>query len=656
MAILLLDERTNDLVARAARGLEEEVERGFRLPVGRGFAGRVAATGAPVTIRRLRPGDAVNPLLYERKIVSLLGVPLLVEGRVVGVLHVGSLTERDFGDDDTELLQVAADRAALAIDHARLFESERRARTAAEAALERLRQMQSLTEAALAYLELDELLAVMLDRTTVILDVDTAAVLLLEADGRTLAARAAKGLEEEVERGFRLSVGEGFAGRVAAERRPVAVEVQPGVVVNPLMFEKGVKRLLGVPMIVERRLIGVLHVGTMHERVFTENDEQLLQLVADRVALAIEHDRLFEQRRVAETLQRTLLPTVLDAPQGVRVAARYLPAAEHSAVGGDWYDLIPLPDGRVGIAIGDVVGHGLAAATLMGGLRNALHAYAVEGHRPAELAPRLARFAQSWGTPSMATYVYALLDPTEDSVTLVNGSHPQPLLVSPNGTAEFVSAPLIPPVGVPGPVLADEATIGLEPGQTLLFYTDGLVERRGTRLSERQDQLREAARGAAFDPDLLCETVLQAMGADGPLPDDVALLAVQRAASADRGLSLEIATRSEELAAIRRLLRAWLADAGADRQTISAVLLASGEACSNAMEHAYGPGNQTFELEAERDDESVVIRVRDRGRWRPPRGRNRGRGLSLMEKFMDDVKVDPSEAGTTVTMRRRLAD
>jgi anti-sigma regulatory factor (Ser/Thr protein kinase) len=136
--------------------------------------------------------------------------------------------------------------------------------------------------------------------------------------------------------------------------------------------------------------------------------------------------------------------------------------------------------------------------------------------------------------------------------------------------------------------------------------------------------------------------------------DDVALLAFQRTVGAHEALRLRVATRAEELAAIRRLLRTWLADAGADRPTISAVLLASGEACSNAMEHAYGPSDATFELAATREGDDVVVTVTDTGRWRPARGQNRGRGLRLMETFMDDVDVVPGDAGTTVRLRRRL--
>ena len=203
-------------------------------------------------------------------------------------------------------------------------------------------------------------------------------------------------------------------------------------------------------------------------------------------------------------------------------------------------------------------------------------------------------------------------------------------------------------------VVAEETEIALDPGSTLLLYTDGLVERRGSRLAVRQQELVEAAAHAAFDPDLLCDAVTERMLGDEAPGDDVALIALQRVSRADEPLELTVATRAEELAAIRRLLRTWLADVGADTDTIQAVLLASGEACSNAMEHAYGPGNQTFDVAAEQLEGEVVVTVRDRGRWRPPRGENRGRGLRLIESFMDDVEVVPGEEGTIVRMRKRL--
>jgi signal transduction histidine kinase len=300
-AVLLLDRERQELVVRAAVGLEEAAERGVRIPVGRGFAGRVAADRRPVVLDDVDHADILNPILREKGLKSLLGVPLLVEADVVGVLHVGTLAPRAFGTEDVELLQVVADRTAIAIEHARLYESERAART-------RLEHVQAVTDAALAPLELDELLEVLLPRIRGILNADTCAVLLLDEDAHELVARAAVGLEEEVERGVRIPVGRGFAGRVAADRRPVILEdVDHADIHNPILREKGVKSLLGVPLVVRDEAIGVLHVGSLERRRFTQADAELLELVADRVALAIERARLHQEMVSLEQLQRNFV-------------------------------------------------------------------------------------------------------------------------------------------------------------------------------------------------------------------------------------------------------------------------------------------------------------------------------------------------------------
>jgi signal transduction histidine kinase len=288
-AVLMLDEATNELVARAAVGIEEEVEQGVRIPVGGGFAGRVAATKEPVILDDVDHADVLNPILRQKGIKSMLGVPLLVGSRVIGVLHVGTLVPRTFEEDDVELLQFVGDRAAIAIDHARSFEAESRAR-------QRLEHVQAVTDAALAHLELDELFAVLLPRIRDILAADTCAVLLLDKDTNELAARAARGIEEEVEQGVRIPVGGGFAGRVAATKEPVILaDVDHAAVLNPILRQKGIKSMLGVPLLVEGNAFGVIHVGTLVHRRFTADDVELLQLVADRVAIAIERGRLHEQ-------------------------------------------------------------------------------------------------------------------------------------------------------------------------------------------------------------------------------------------------------------------------------------------------------------------------------------------------------------------------
>jgi signal transduction histidine kinase len=287
-AVLLLDERGRELVARAAVGLEEEVERGVRVPVGRGFAGRIAAERRPVVIDDVDHAEVVNPLLREKGVRSLVGAPLVVEGRVLGVLHVGTLVPRRFDPADVDLLQLVADRVAIAIEHARLFEAEREARI-------RLENVQAVTDVALEHLGLDDLLNELLVRIRDILAADTGAILLLDERGEYLVARAAVGLGEEVERGFRVPVGEGFAGRVAAEREPVVVEdVDDADIYNPFLRKKGIKSLLGAPLLARGEPIGVVHVGTLQPRRFTREDAQLLQLAAERAGLAIEKARLHE--------------------------------------------------------------------------------------------------------------------------------------------------------------------------------------------------------------------------------------------------------------------------------------------------------------------------------------------------------------------------
>ena len=332
-AFLLVDDDDDQMLrARAAKGIEEEVEQGVRIPVGRGFAGRVAAERRPIVIPDVDDADILNPILREKGIRSLLGVPLLVGGRVIGVLHVGTLTPRDFTAEDRDLLQVAADRAALAIDHARLFERERRARERSEDAVRIVEAVQRVTDAALAYLSTEELLGALLDRMREILHTDTAAILMLEQDGRVLRARAAKGIEEEVEQGVRIPVGRGFAGRIAAERRPIVIpDVDHGDVLNPLLREKGIRSPPRRPALVEGRVSACSTSAPSPRATSAEADRELLQLAADRAALAIDRAELYEQRRVAEALQRTLLPQRLVESPAIDNAARYLPAAQARA-------------------------------------------------------------------------------------------------------------------------------------------------------------------------------------------------------------------------------------------------------------------------------------------------------------------------------------
>jgi anti-sigma regulatory factor (Ser/Thr protein kinase)/putative methionine-R-sulfoxide reductase with GAF domain len=531
------------------------------------------------------------------------------------------------------------------------------AESVAEEAVTRLEDVQRVTDAALAYLDLDDLLAELLNRVTEILEVDTAAVLLVEDDGRTLAARAAKGLEEEVEEGFRLPVGRGFAGRVAFRREPIVIpdlERTPGEVVNPLLREKRVRSLLGVPLIVEAEVIGVLHVGTTSAREFSDGDIELLQMVADRVALAIERSRLAVQSQIAETLQRSLLPRNLPRPPGLALAARYLPAAHESAVGGDWYDVIELSPRRLGLTIGDVAGHGLAAATYMGRLRSAVRAYALDVESPGEVLTRLAQFAEHEHS-RMATVIYATLNLDTWAVDFARAGHPYPLHLKADGSAEFLSAEAGPPLGTGAVATYEDHRVTLDAGETLIFYTDGLIERRGQLLSDGETALVEAAAEAPDDPELKCRVILSKLTEGIDVADDVAVLAVQSIGLGEL-LEVEVPAEAEQLATLRHLIRRWVATHDGTDDDCAAIAIAVSEACANSIEHAYGPGDATITLRASLVDGEAKLTVRDRGEWRDPRGANRGLGIPVMKEFMDDVQIETGDDGTTVELRRRLGD
>ena len=513
-----------------------------------------------------------------------------------------------------------------------------------------LEALQRVTDAALAYLPADELLPELLERISAILDVDTAAILLLEPGGDVLRARAAKGIEEEVEQNVRIPVGRGFAGRVAQSRTAVTIEdVDHADILNPILRKKGIRSLLGVPLLVSGRVLGVLHVGSLTTRVFSDEDRELLQLAADRAAIAIEHAQLFEQRRIAETLQRRLLPQDLPAIAGLELACRYLPAAG-SSLGGDWYDVFELPGGRVVLAVGDVVGHGVAAASVMAQLRTALRAYAIEEHPPALVVEAVNRMMWELGPRAMTTLAYVVLDPAEETLDLVLAGHPPPLMIS-DGSAEYLPLQGGMALGASPTSTYGSQTVRYPAGMMLVLYTDGLVERRGEAIDDGLDRLRGLGTGVA-DVDDVCEGIVDRMLVDDP-DDDVAVLAA-RLPPLSEDLHTRWPAQPEALVAVRHLLRRWLRAHGAADAEEYEILVACQEACANAVEHAYGPGRAHFEVNAEHRSSRIRVTIRDHGRWRPPRGAHRGRGLVLMRSLMETVDVEHGDAGTVVVLERTL--
>jgi len=389
----------------------------------------------------------------------------------------------------------------------------------------RLRAIQSITDAALSRLDDRDLLDELLERTKEVFRVDTAAVLLLDFSSGQLIATAAAGLEEEVRQGVRIPVGHGFAGQIAAGHKPVILDrVDHTTVLNPILWTKGIQSMMGVPMIAGGKVIGVLHVGSVVPRQFTREDVELLQLAGDRAAAAVQSMTARADRVAAESLQRSLVPSALPAVAGAEMAARYVPGS--GVVGGDWYDVFTLPSGELCVVMGDVAGSGLPAAVIMGRMRSALRAYALESPDPAEVLRRLDRKMQHFEPDALATVLYAVIHPVLDQMQVCLAGHFPPVIARPAQPAELVRAPAGLLIGVNPATPRQVTTVPIPPGALLCFYTDGLIERPGQLIDDGLERLRGVV--TAESPETVCSVVMGALVGDEPARDDIALLILRR--------------------------------------------------------------------------------------------------------------------------------
>lgn len=590
--------------------------------------------------------ESTPPAHYEVELMRRDGSRFPAESTVARVDVRGEILLAGFIRDVTDRRRQQDEREALMREQA--------ARAEAERVAEMVSGMQLLVDAALAHRSLDDILFDLVARVRAVLDADAAAIYIAADRALTLAAASGGVADERGSEPF--PFGQGFPGRVAAEREPALVQdPAPNELPYPALATLGIDSLIGLPLLAEGDITGVLVVGAAAPRHFTSDDVNLLRLAADRVALAIDHARVYErEHRIAETLQRSLLPDRLPQLPGLSVAARYLPAAAEAEVGGDWYDVLPTPTGGVGLVMGDVAGKGLAAASMVGRLRSALRAYALEGHPPARVVEQLNRLIWTEEEDSqMATLIYVVVDPNAGTLHWVNAGHPPPLLLTDARLPQFLEGNSSVPLGVlPFPEF-QEVSVPIDGDSTVVLYTDGLVERPGEHIDTGLDRLADVVRGATNDPQQLCDRLLAELVPEVGAPDDVALLTLRTIPMTEH-FRVALPTEPEALASMRALLRRWLQNVEGSEQEITEVITACGEAATNAIEHA-GAG-EPFEISGELDGRKVTIEVRDFGAWRSPREGDHGRGLSLMRALMDTVDVVPSPEGTTVRMERTLRE
>jgi anti-sigma regulatory factor (Ser/Thr protein kinase) len=294
----------------------------------------------------------------------------------------------------------------------------------------------------------------------------------------------------------------------------------------------------------------------------------------------------------------------------------------------------------------------------MGELRNGLRAYVLEGHGPAAAVTRLNALVEvTHGTRMIATLLVLLIDPELERLRFASAGHLPPLLLGADGEAAFLDGGLVGPLGMIGAVPVEEGVAEIAPGETIVLFTDGLVERRDESLDDGLARLRACAAGdAGVGLETVCDRILRDVGIDaaGGQRDDVALVALRLRARQPRQLSLRLPAEPTALREMRRELTAWLQTIGASQLVIEDLTLACSEAAANAVEHAYGPGDHEFSLEADYRDGMVHIDVRDFGGWRTARGQLRGTGLKLIHQLSDSTVVHRGEEGTRIELTRRL--
>jgi serine phosphatase RsbU (regulator of sigma subunit)/anti-sigma regulatory factor (Ser/Thr protein kinase) len=648
-------------------GAPDEAFSGFPMPRNTGiFAPTFAGTAA------VRLDDVTQDARYGKNppyngmppghlpVRSYLAVPVKApSGEVLGGLFLGHGEPGRFTDTDERLVVGIAAHAAVALDNARLYESERRARESVEEAKRHLEVLADASRALASSLELSELLFRLVRAVSPTI-ADGSAIYVTGSDGwiHEVAAHGTSGLPAGLTPASVSSANDDHP-IAQAIRTSTLQAVERGWPATDEWRADDSRRggspmAVVVPLVRRDRAVGALVMANSDpSRDIDLDDVALAEELARRAAVAIENAQLYaSQRSVAETLQQSLLPESLPDIPGLATAARYLPGGRGIEVGGDWYDLFALPTGEVALAMGDVVGHGLPAASLMGQLRNALRAFALEGHAPALLMTRLNSLLAEFGTnDQMATLVFALYDPEQASLTVVNAGHPPPLLVSPNGAVAFLEQGEGVPLGAMSRPSYSQATVPFPPGALVLMYTDGLVETRDTPLEDRLAGLRRAVLDGPDALDGLCDHLLATSLAGRGNEDDVAVLAVRSLPLGAR-LALRMPTTPAVLGPLRATLRRWLAEGGVEDPEAFEILTAAGEACANAVQHG-GLTATSFAVDAELGEE-VRIEVSDDGRWREARPSGGGRGLDIMKQFMDEVALERTSRRTRVVMRRRL--
>ncbi|MEE1926840.1 SpoIIE family protein phosphatase [Streptomyces sp. TRM 70351] len=413
-----------------------------------------------------------------------------------------------------------------------------------------------------------------------------------------------------------------------------------------------------LPLIAEGRAIGAVGLLFREKHDFPPGEQSLLTALTSTIAQSLQRAMLYEQElELAESLQRFMLPHTIPAIPGLRTEVSYRPARQGRDIGGDWYDVIPLPGGRIAAVIGDVQGHDTHAAAVMGQLRIVLRAYAAEGHTAPTVLSRASAFLHDLDTDRFATCLYAEADPATGWLRLVRAGHLDPLLLEPDGTCRALPVAGALPLGLPDGGRQDfpVTSVELAVGQTLLMFTDGLVERPGADPDEGVDALMAAVGRGPRDLGRLARWLSELPG-ERAGADDLALVLLRREKALGPRLGHQVRREiaAGDLAAVaavrglaRSAVRAWNADGCAD-----GVELSVQEMTVNALRHTDGGATVTLRL-LDGAERRVRVEVADTSAEAPELSADEdigltGRGLLLVDRLADVWGVDTHAAGKTV--------
>ncbi|MEV6320111.1 SpoIIE family protein phosphatase [Nocardia sp. NPDC051787] len=384
-------------------------------------------------------------------------------------------------------------------------------------------------------------------------------------------------------------------------------------------------------------------------RAISAADWTLFSLLIGHLSLAVQRARNFDQARATSlTLQRAMLGPIELPP---RFSVHYEPALPPLEIGGDWYDVVPLRDGTIGVVVGDCVGRGLSAAVVMGQLRTAARALLLRGAGPAQLLAELDTVAARIPGAMCTTVCAAVLDPVRGLVRYSSAGHMPPILADVGRTGRLLEGGRSVPLATFDPPRRPEATTAVSPGSTLVLFTDGLVEQRGVDIDEGFAKIAAVlADTSGRLPREVADAVLSRLRPAAGYDDDVAMVVYRQPPAP---LRLDVPAHADELAVLRRTLKGWLAAAAVPHDLAADLVAAANEACSNSIEHAYRNGNAgQVLLSATCDIDTVVIVVTDTGDWKPRASDPgyRGRGIDMMRALTEELDIDNSGPGTTVRM------